>query len=122
MEGQPKSRMSILEKAKTCQLGNLGFMFEINTKLGYRVWISKTWYSIGKNLLLLHSVVNFHSWAIFSNSRCKKGNEGVRDLREDCCEYSSLSNKRPGSLEESSLTFSSGMGVPVGVDILACNG
>ena len=33
-----------------------------------------------------HSMVYFLSWALFTNFRCKKGNEGGRDLREDCRE------------------------------------
>ena len=31
-----------------------------------------------------HIVVKFQSWALFTNFRCKKGNEGGRYLRQDC--------------------------------------
>ena len=36
----------------------------------------------------IHSVVKFQSWALSTNLRSKKGNEGGRNLREDCHKYS----------------------------------
>ena len=39
-----------------------------------------------KRFRTIHSVEKFQSWAPFTNFRCKKGNEGGQDLREDCSE------------------------------------
>ena len=37
-------------------------------------------------IIMIHSMVNFLSCALFTNFRCKNRNEVGRDLREDCHE------------------------------------
>ena len=53
-------------------------------KIGSKVYFNSYWYRIKmilsfKLVFPSHSVVKFQSWALFTNFKCKKGNEGGRD-------------------------------------------